>query len=561
MKASFWGIQQKFVTLLLASLLAVSVFIAVFFPMHLEQQMSNYLNQKALVLAQVTAYGTASGVVFDDTVAVKNALDGIRALPDVQFALVYSLNGTEMGAVKPENVMAHMRMVDSARRRSPTESTVNQAEDVTVVAVPIVQNNTQHGQIILALTRTFLLEDVQRSRMITLVLSAGIVLLGGLGTFWQTKRLVRPIQTLERAASHVATTGDLVIEDVPIEANDEVGRLTHVFNGMVTNLRLYVQQVQAQSQEMAALNDKLQENNLELAAANEEIQRQIEIQAEQSREIELANSELQEKNMALDRAMNDVREAQSQLVQSERMNAAGMLTAGVMHEINNPNAAILGAIHETRSIVQRIHDYFFGLLDESSKQTRRAQAFDVLCADAERTLSIANNGATRVKNIVANLQHFTKHQRDGVYELQLLQEIQSTAEMFRYQFKAVAVRTDIPPTVCIQGNAGELNQVFLNLLVNAAQAGATEIVVRAAQYPEGVTLEIEDNGQGMPEIVQRRIFEAFYSTKGEGNSGLGLSISRQILERHSALIGVQSESGQGTTFRLTFPKPTITTIA
>jgi signal transduction histidine kinase len=161
-----------------------------------------------------------------------------------------------------------------------------------------------------------------------------------------------------------------------------------------------------------------------------------------------------------------------------------------------------------------------------------------------------------VKNIVANLQNFTKHQREGMYSVNLPEEIASTVEIFRYQFKEIAVQIDVESDIRMIGNAGELNQVFLNLMVNAAQAGASAIAVRGGKNPENqsITLEIADNGRGMDEKVKKHIFEAFFSTKGTGNSGLGLSISKQIIERHGASLHVESRIGTGTTFTLTFPQ-------
>lgn len=547
-----FGIKQKFIALALALLVAVSVFVAWFFPMRQERQMSEYLNQKALVLAQVTAYGTASGMVFDDTVSVNNALAGVRTLPDVQFALAYNTQGILMGEVKQRNAAPYQQVIIGFR--GSLAPTVEELRAITIVSVPIVLNDATHGQLILGLTREFLERDVRSGRMMGFLVSMAIVVVGGLVFFWQTSRLVRPIQTLEQAAESIAG-GQLDIADVAVVSHDEIGKLTRVFNQMVGNLRAYITQIQHQRNELSTVNSQLQENNLELAAANEEIQRQVEVQAEQSREIELANSELQEKNLEIDSAMKELQAAQSLLVQSERMNAVGMLTAGVMHEINNPNAAVLAAFYDMKHTITQIHDFFFNLLDEQGKHTRRAQAFAQLCDDAQQTLSIAHNGAERVKTIVANLQTFTKHQRAGLYQIHLVEELQSTIEIFRYQFKNVAVQLSVAEDITITGNAGELNQVFLNLMVNAAQAEATAITIAAVRNTNArmVELTIADNGKGMTDEVRKHIFEAFFSTKGTGNSGLGLSISRQILEHHHAALAVESVLGKGTTFTLAFP--------
>jgi signal transduction histidine kinase len=268
----------------------------------------------------------------------------------------------------------------------------------------------------------------------------------------------------------------------------------------------------------------------------------------------LVNGQLQDASNELDAALRDLKETQARLVQSERMNTTGMLTAGVMHEINNPNAAVIAALYDAKKRLERLKEFFFSLLDESSKFSRKAVRFTELSDDAQHTLDIASKGAERIRHIVGNLQQFSKHQRSGSYSGVLAEELASTIEIFRYQFKDITLTVDVAANIPIAGNIGELNQVFLNLLVNAAQAGATAISITSNITSEGasekkrVALRISDNGRGMSASVKAHIFEPFFSTKGGGNSGLGLSISKQILERHGGALHVESEPDKGTTF-------------
>ena len=156
--------------------------------------------------------------------------------------------------------------------------------------------------------------------------------------FWQTSRLVRPIQTLEAAASKVAR-GELDIADVPIVSPDEIGTLTQVLTRW-SAICVYIAQIQQQTRELSVLNYQPKDNNLDLCRQRRD--------STPNRSADRASTGksigkygVTRKNMALDEAMKELQAAQNQLVQSERMNAVGMLTAGVMHEINNPNAAIL----------------------------------------------------------------------------------------------------------------------------------------------------------------------------------------------------------------------------
>lgn len=312
---------------------------------------------------------------------------------------------------------------------------------------------------------------------------------------------------------------------------------------------LYRMRLRATRLRAERLEREVAERTSELLEANTEIQRQISVQTEQAREIEYANSELQEKNLALDEAFKELQQAQSQLVHSERMNAAGMLTAGVMHEINNPNAAVIAAVHDAKSTVKKITEFFFSLLDERSKQSQKAQQFSKLTDETNHVLEIASVGAMRVKGIVANLQHFTKHQREGMYIGSFDTEFVSTLEMFHYQFKQTTIITDIEKGLALEANWGELNQIMLNLLINAVQAGAGQIQVKVHTSGENrVVVHVIDDGSGMSAEVSRRIFEPFFSTKSSGNNGLGLSISKQIIERHGGTIRCESTIGEGTNF-------------
>ncbi|TAE24082.1 MAG: hypothetical protein EAZ92_13775 [Candidatus Kapaibacterium sp.] len=309
-----------------------------------------------------------------------------------------------------------------------------------------------------------------------------------------------------------------------------------------------------------ALKTLVRERTSELSDANDEIQRQLDIQAEQAREIELANAHLNESNIQLDRMIADLQSMQMQLVASERVAAVGMLTAGVMHEINNPNAAIHAALEQMRIKSHTVQNLLSSLVDEESKTLPEVQKLFTMLGEIEGMNTIALDGAQRVKHIVASLRNFTKHQEDGLKTAFLEQELTATVEMFRYQFKNVRVELDFEPDLSIKVHLGEINQVFLNLLVNAAQAGASEIMLQARsassqehQQSSGIQVQIRDNGQGIAPEILPRIFEPFYTTKDAANSGLGLSISKKIIEQHGGRIEVSSALGRGTVFTLFFP--------
>lgn len=294
----------------------------------------------------------------------------------------------------------------------------------------------------------------------------------------------------------------------------------------------------------------------QLERANAETRRQLEITSEQARAIDEANKNLHIVNDQLDATLRELRQTQTQLVQSERLNVAGMLTAGVMHEINNPNASIHSALELLERHLRTAQEYFLSLLDEQSRASREAQKLVEMFAGAGDMTRVALNGSNRILTIVQALQGFTKHQSEGATVAMVGEEIQGSVEMARYQFKDVETSVNISPRLALRANWSEMNQAILNILVNAAQAGATKIEISAGFDDEKkvATLRVADNGAGMDEITAQRIFEPFFTTKKAGNSGLGLSIARQIIERRGGAVRVQSRLGEGTTFTITLPE-------
>lgn len=291
-----------------------------------------------------------------------------------------------------------------------------------------------------------------------------------------------------------------------------------------------------------------------LQNANTEVGRQLEILHVQAQEIEIANAQLQEINLELDHTVTELKGTQAQLVQSERLNAAGMLTAGVMHEINNPNSSVFSALELVAGRLDGLEQHFLAMLDERDRTLPEATGFVGMIAKTREILTVALNGSERIKNIVAALQGFTKHQHDGKSKNNIAAEIHTTVTMFCYQFKDVDVEESIPADWRIEGVWAELNQAILNLLVNAAQASATKIAIIADPARDGtITIRIADNGEGMDTETKARIFEPFFTTRSVGNSGLGLSITQKIIEQHGGSIAVESRPGEGTTFQITLP--------
>jgi signal transduction histidine kinase len=262
--------------------------------------------------------------------------------------------------------------------------------------------------------------------------------------------------------------------------------------------------------------------------------------------------------------------AQNQLLQSEKMASIGQLAAGVAHEINNPigyvssNLATLGGF--ANDLLEMISIYELaesGLLPparESVLADKQRLDIDYLKTDIQAILSESKEGIARVKTIVQNLKDFS-HPDDGKFlYANLHQGLNATlnivANEIKYKADVITQYGDIPEVECI---LSQLNQVFMNLLVNAAHAVHGErrgkIFVRSGMDDtQTVWIEIADDGCGIAPENMKRIFDPFFTTKAIGQgTGLGLSLSYGMVQKHQGQITVVSEPGHGTCFRITLP--------
>ena len=249
----------------------------------------------------------------------------------------------------------------------------------------------------------------------------------------------------------------------------------------------------------------------------------------------------------------ELKTTQAQLLQSEKMASIGQLAAGVAHEINNP----IGYVYAN---FNTLSGYVKDLL-AAARATPGAKPLDLdfLAEDLPDLLSETREGLDRVTKIVRDLKDFSRVDTSDDWEwADLVAGLESTLNIAHNEvkYKATVERqlVALPDVLC---RPSEINQVFMNLLVNAAQAIAERGVIslRSGHDAEQVWIEIADTGKGMTAEVRNRIFEPFYTTKPVGQgTGLGLSLSYSIVQKHHGRIDVSSEPGHGTTFRVTLPR-------
>ena len=269
------------------------------------------------------------------------------------------------------------------------------------------------------------------------------------------------------------------------------------------------------------------------------------------------------------RAINGrLEEAQNQLLQQDKMASIGQLAAGVAHEINNPVGFVSSNLNSLRQYVDGLLSlstaYEAALAAPGDPLVAAALAakrdeveIDYLREDLPQLLDECGDGLGRVKKIVQDLKDFSRVDQANWQEADLNVGLESTLNVVRHEvkYKAEVVKdlAALPPVICL---AAQLNQVFMNLIVNAAHAISDKGTITLSSGTEGrwAWVQVGDTGCGMSEDVRRRIFEPFYTTKDVGKgTGLGLSLSFSIVQKHGGVILVRSELGRGSAFRVWLP--------
>ncbi len=277
--------------------------------------------------------------------------------------------------------------------------------------------------------------------------------------------------------------------------------------------------------------------------------------------------ELQERNRALEAALKQLKEAQMQLLQAEKMASLGQLSAGIAHEINNPIGFVNSNLTTLKRYVQTLRDFchrldalISGFSPEAVAQVtdlKKDKKIDFILDDIADVVDESLEGTQRVKSIVQDLKEFSYQGGEDLHPYDLNKGLKSTLNIVWNELKnkaeVVEDYGDLPQVVC---NPQQINQVFMNLLVNAAQAIEKRGVIRLRTFRDGddACVEISDTGTGIPAENLNRIFEPFFTTKKVGQgTGLGLSISYRIVCKHGGNLTVQSEPGKGTTFTIRLP--------
>jgi two-component system NtrC family sensor kinase len=280
-------------------------------------------------------------------------------------------------------------------------------------------------------------------------------------------------------------------------------------------------------------------------------------------------TDLRATTQELEKAYAELKEAQLQIFQQEKMASIGQLAAGVAHEINNPMGFISSNLSTLNKYIERLAEFIAAgdqclagrigdMESDTLNEVRKRLKVDFILEDSLQLIAESQDGAGRVRRIVQDLKSFSRVDQAECALINLNEALETTINIAWNEIKYVASLNrefgDIPQIKCYPQ---QLNQVFLNLLINAAHAMGEHpgaITVRTWSEKFDVFVSVADTGGGIPEEIQQRIFEPFFTTKEVGKgTGLGLSISYDIIHKHGGDITVKSQVGIGTTFTVRLP--------
>ena len=349
--------------------------------------------------------------------------------------------------------------------------------------------------------------------------------------------IARPLKAVTTTAWQVTQQSNYDLQ-APVEASNEVGLLADSLNQLIRKVKQQMQQ---------------------LAESKQFLEERVE-----------------ERTKALQTALAQLQETQTQLIQTEKMSSLGEMVAGIAHEINNPVNFIHGNITHAEQYLRDLFE-LIALYQESypavnPKSQTRIQTkiqtkideieLDFIQADFQKILASMRMGTERIQEIVASLRSFSRLDEAEVKDVDLHEGLNSTLLILNSRLKHnIKVIKDYGTLPLISCHPAQLNQVFLNLLVNSIDAllncevEPKQIVIRTKSLGQGKIQAIfQDNGPGIPAEVQSKIFNPFFTTKPVGQgTGLGLAICYRIIEKHQGRIEVASESGKGSEFRITLP--------
>ncbi|MHC1685864.1 MAG: ATP-binding protein [Clostridiaceae bacterium] len=421
------------------------------------------------------------------------------------------------------------------------QSNKNKAYDnqnLIVKKVEVVKDDLKIGEVTIGITNYFRMQKLKED-ILTTIISILIMIFILWSAFDVVSRFVtKSIYALSDGTDEISN-GNLS-HRLPIDSSDEIGELAKKFNRMTKKL-----------EDMVRLRD---EADKALQQAHFELENKV---IERTKQLQEALIELEKQHIEL-------KSTQSKLVQWEKMASIGILVAGVAHEINNPINYTYLSTKVLEDDLRNFKEDLIHLVDEINSEV--IQFFEGYFKKFSASINTILDGSNQIKTIVQDLRLFSRLDDVEKKETSISNLLEKVIRLVKVQYsKQIEFDVNINIDKTIECYPTQLNQVFLNIIVNACQAiikrqndlkDAIKGVVRInlSDNHQGIMITIGDNGCGMSEDVKSKIFEPFFTTKpiGQG-TGMGMSISYGIIEKHNGSIEVESQEGKGTVITIFLP--------
>ncbi len=513
-------LKTKIWLTVLAIVSMFSFFSLYYFPRQQERNLLDNYNSEVQNLANTISLGVEIALTEENFEGVQTAMGFVKDDPRLQFVKLL------MTDTMWNKDHTQFLLKDSVLKTFPEKSTTlsDSTENSIIRKRSPFNTEIMSGAIELGLNTTIIQQDKKKIRNTSLIVSGVVFVIGILLGFGLARNISVPVLALRDAADKVGK-GDLT-QRVVNRSGDEIGELATAFNKMVSDLE----------------------------KAREERNK--------------ANADLAKANEALNQTVSDLKATQDQLVQAEKMASLGQLTAGIAHEINNPinfvSANIKPLKDDLRDILGLVEVYEKAIKEHLPKkeagelqQLRENIKMDMTLQEVNDLLKGMEEGAKRTSEIVKGLRNFSRLDQNVFLSANINESLDSCLVLLNNSYKnRIKIERQfgqIPEVDCLPG---QINQVFMNILSNAIQAIPVEgtIFVKTWQVDTTVKVSIRDTGTGMSEDVQKKIFDPFFTTKGVGKgTGLGMSISFGIIQKHKGKIELSSKPGEGTEFVITIP--------
>ncbi|MBA7471011.1 Sensor histidine kinase RcsC [subsurface metagenome] len=490
-----------------------------------DEALYEQMERKAEVVITTLARDLIDPVYYLDIETITDLFTTIREQKDTIYVYLYDVDGKIISDGTEKTTLLHEVLTDEVSRKAMASEKflLQRKGDVLDASMPIYIEDEKLGGVRIGFSLEKIKADILRqkkaigsitkknmkSTLVTSMIISGIfILLGIIFALKIAQLLVRPILKLINVTRKVGK-GDLTAK-VEIKSGDELEEMANSFNQMTEDL-------------------------YNLHQEEKEMAKKIAVAEERARYATI----LEEKNQQLETAYQELKSAQRQLIQSEKMATVGTLAGGMAHEINTP----LGTILTNTEMLLR----------------------EVKNKEQGASLKLIEGATNRCRDIVRFLLKYSRQAPVEFQPVELNKVIDDVCFLLEYQLSndGITINKKYGVLPKIEGNVNELEQVITNIILNSKDAiiktynekkGEGNIQIRAYQKENSLFIEIQDDGCGIPQKDIDKIFDPFFTTKDIGKgTGLGLSVSQRIIERHNGKIKVESEPGQGTTVRIELP--------